>query len=41
MNLKDQFIRMHLKQKVRIKIGQKNIDIFSNHILLESIDYLF
>ena len=28
--LKDQFIGMNLKQKVRIKIRQMNIDIFSN-----------
>ena len=29
---------MNIKQKVRIKIRQMNIDIFSNQILLESID---
>ena len=40
-DLKYQFIRMNTKQKVRIKIRQMNIDIFSNQILLESIDYLF
>ena len=40
-DLKDQFIEMSIKQKVRIKIRQMNIDIFSNQILLESIDYLF
>ena len=27
--------------KVRIKIQQMDIDIFSNQILLESLDYLF
>ena len=32
---------MDIKQKVRIKIQQINIDIFSNQILLELIDYLF
>ena len=31
---------MCIKQKVRIKIQQMNIDINSNQILLESIDYL-
>ena len=31
---------MNIKQKVRIKIQQTNIDIFSNQILLESIDCL-
>ena len=31
---------MNIKQKVRIKIQQMNIDIFSNQILLESIDCL-
>ena len=40
-DLKDQFIEMSIKQKVRIKIRQMNIDIFSNQTLLESIDYLF
>ena len=30
-----------MKQKVRIKIWQMNLDIFSNQILLESVDYLF
>ena len=40
-DLKDQFIRMNIKQKVRIKIRQMNIAIFSNQFLLESIDYLF
>ena len=32
---------MNIKQKRKIKIRQMNIDIFSNQILLESIDYLF
>ena len=40
-DLKDQFIGMNIKQKVRIKIPQINLYIFSNQILLESIDYLF
>ena len=37
----DQVIEMNIKRKVRSKIRQKNIDIFLNQILLESIDYLF
>ena len=41
MDLKDQFIGMNIKQKVIIKIQQMHIDIFSNQILLESIDYLY
>ena len=32
---------MNIKQKVRIKILQMNINIFSNQILLKLIDYLF
>ena len=40
-DLKDQFIGMNIKQKVRMKIQQMNIDIFSNQILLESIDFFF
>ena len=40
-NLKDQFIGMNIKQKVRIKIRQMNKDIFSNQILFELINYLF
>ena len=40
-DLKDQFIRMNIKPKVRIKIRQMNIGIFSNQFLLKSIDYLF
>ena len=39
-DLKDQFIRMNIKQKVRIKI-KMNIGIFRNQSLLESIDYMF
>ena len=39
--LKDQFIGMHIKQKVRIKKQQMNIYIFWNQILLELIVYLF
>ena len=38
-DLKDQFIRMNIKQKVRIKIRKINIDIFSNLFLLELTDY--
>ena len=40
-DLKDQFIGMNIKQKVKIKIRQMSLDIFLNQILLESIDYLF
>ena len=40
-DFKDQFIGMNIKQKVRMKIQQMNLHIFSNQILLESIDYLF
>ena len=40
-DLKDQFIGMNTKQKVRIIIHQMNIDIFSNQTLLELIDYLY
>ena len=40
-DLKDQFTGMNIKQKVRIKMRQMNINIFSNQILLESTDYLF
>ena len=39
-DLKNQFIGMNIKQKLRIKIRQMDIDIYSNQILLESIDYL-
>ena len=42
-NSKDQFIRMNIKQKVRIKIKkkeQRNIHIFSNQTFLELTDYL-
>ena len=35
-DLKGKFIGMNTKQKVRIKIQQMNIDIFSNETLLES-----
>ena len=38
--MKDQFIGMNIKQKVRIKIRQMNLDIFSNQLLLESVDSL-
>ena len=40
-DLKNQFIGINIRQKVRIKIQQINLDIFSDQILLESIDYLF
>ena len=40
-DLKDQFIGMNIKQKVRTKIRQINLDIFSNQNLLELIDCLF
>ena len=40
-DLKDQFIGMNIRPKVRIKIRQVNIDIFSNQILFELIDYFF
>ena len=32
---------MKVKEKVRIKVRLIHIDIFSNQILLESVDYLF
>ena len=32
---------MNLKQKTRIKMRQINTDIFSNQVLLESINCLF
>ena len=40
-DLKDQFIGMNIKQKVRINIQQMNLGILLNQILLELIDYLF
>ena len=40
-DLRNQFIGLNIKQKVRIKIRQMNIDIFLNQILVESIDCLF
>ena len=40
-DLKDQLIGMNIKQIMRIKIQQMNIDVLSNLILLESTDYLF
>ena len=39
--LLDVALGMNIKQKVRIKIQQMNLDIFSNQILLELIGYLF
>ena len=38
---KDQFVRMNIKQKLRIKIRQMSSEFFSNQILLESRYYLF
>ena len=40
-DLKDQFIGINIKQKVRIRIQQRNIDIFWNQCLLELINYLY
>ena len=39
-DLKVQFIRMNIKEKVRLKIQQMNLDVFLNQILLESIGSL-
>ena len=39
--LKDHFTGMNIKQKVRVKICQMNIDIYSSQIFSEVIDYLF
>ena len=39
-DLKDQFIGLNIKQKVKIKIQQMNIDISSNQALLELTDYM-
>ena len=33
-DLKDQFVGIHIEQKVKIKIQEMIIDIFSNQILL-------
>ena len=41
IDLKDQFIKMNMQEKVRIKILQLDLGVFSNHVLLESIYYLF
>ena len=38
--LKDQFVEVNTKQKLRIEIQQMNIDIFSKQALLELMDYL-
>ena len=38
---KNPCIGMNIKQKVRIKIQQVNVDIVSSEILLGSIDYFF
>ena len=40
-DLKDHFIIMNTKQRVRIKTQQMNINIFFNQILLELIYFLF
>ena len=40
-DFKDQFIGMDINQKVRIKIPQMNMDIFSKQTLLELIDHLY
>ena len=40
-NFKRSIYWNNIKQKVRIKMQQMNIDIFSNQTLLESIGYLF
>ena len=39
--MKNQFVGMNIKQKMRLKIQQINIDVYSNQILLKSIDCLF
>ena len=39
--MKDQFIGMNVKPKVRIKEQQMRIDIFLDKILLELIDLFF
>ena len=39
--LKDHFNKINMKEKVKLKIRQISIDIFSNQILLELIDCLF
>ena len=39
-DLKDQFIGMNIKQKVKIKLRETNLDIFTNQTLLETIDCL-
>ena len=38
-NLKDSFIGINRKQKLRMEILQINTDFFSNQNLLELIDY--
>ena len=40
-DLKNYFIGINIRQKVRIKIQQINLDILSDQILLESINSLF
>ena len=40
-DLKDQFIGMNKKQKGRIRIQQRNIDICSNQVFVVLIDFLF
>ena len=41
VTFKDQFVRINIKQKLRIKIRQMSSEFFSNQILLESRYYLF
>ena len=40
-DLKVDFIGMNIKEKVRTKLRQMCLDILSNQILVEPIDYLF
>ena len=40
-DLKDQFIGINKKQKGRIRIQQRNIDICSNQVFGVLIDFLF
>ena len=40
-DLKDQFIRMNKRQKGRVRIQQRNIDICSNQVFVVLIDFLF
>ena len=40
MGLKDQFIEVNIKQKIKIKIQQMSVDVFSNLNLHELIHRL-